>query len=213
MTLRLNGSTSGYTEIDAPAVAGSNTLVLPTGNGSNGQYLQTNGSGALSWATVASPAVALTAATAVASTSGTSIDFTGIPSGVKRITVMFSGVSTNGSDNYLIQLGDSGGIETSGYTSSASYGGGGATTWRTDGFIIYNVATSGGTHSGNVVITNITSNTWTSTGVIGHDVSGNATGYSAGTKSLSATLDRVRITTQGGTNTFDAGTINIMYEG
>ena len=53
MTLRLNGSTSGYVEIDAPATAGSNTLVLPTGNGSNGQYLQTNGSGALSWATVA----------------------------------------------------------------------------------------------------------------------------------------------------------------
>ena len=50
MTIRLNGSTSGYTEIDAPAVAGSNTLVLPTGNGTSGQYLQTNGSGALSWA-------------------------------------------------------------------------------------------------------------------------------------------------------------------
>jgi hypothetical protein len=50
MTLRLNGSTSGYVEIDAPATAGSNTLVLPTGNGSNGQVLSTNGSGALSWA-------------------------------------------------------------------------------------------------------------------------------------------------------------------
>lgn len=50
MTLRLNGSTSGYVEIDAPATAGSNTLVLPTGNGTSGQYLQTNGSGALSWA-------------------------------------------------------------------------------------------------------------------------------------------------------------------
>ena len=49
MTIRLNGSTSGYTEIDAPAVAGSNTLVLPTGNGSSGQVLTTNGSGALSW--------------------------------------------------------------------------------------------------------------------------------------------------------------------
>jgi hypothetical protein len=49
MTLRLSGSTSGYTEIDAPAVAGSNTLVLPTGNGTSGQVLTTNGSGALSW--------------------------------------------------------------------------------------------------------------------------------------------------------------------
>jgi len=54
MTLRLNGSTSGYTEIDAPAVAGSNTLVLPTGNGTNGQVLTTNGSGSLSWSTVTS---------------------------------------------------------------------------------------------------------------------------------------------------------------
>ena len=50
MTLRLNGSTSGYVEIDAPATAGSNTLVLPNGNGTNGQYLKTNGSGGLSWA-------------------------------------------------------------------------------------------------------------------------------------------------------------------
>jgi hypothetical protein len=49
MTLRLNGSTSGFTEIDCPAVGGSNTLVLPTGNGSSGQVLTTNGSGALSW--------------------------------------------------------------------------------------------------------------------------------------------------------------------
>jgi len=53
MSLRLNGSTSGYVELDAPAAAGNNTLVLPDGNGSSGQYLQTNGSGGLSWQTVA----------------------------------------------------------------------------------------------------------------------------------------------------------------
>lgn len=52
MALRLNGSGSGYVGIDAPVNAGNNTLVLPNGNGSNGQYLQTNGSGALSWSTV-----------------------------------------------------------------------------------------------------------------------------------------------------------------
>jgi len=56
MALRLNGSTSGYVEIDAPATAGSNTLTLPDGNGSSGQYLQTDGSGALSWQTVADSA-------------------------------------------------------------------------------------------------------------------------------------------------------------
>ena len=53
MTLKLNGSSSGFTAIDAPAAAGSNTLTLPANNGSNGQFLQTNGSGALSFATVA----------------------------------------------------------------------------------------------------------------------------------------------------------------
>jgi hypothetical protein len=66
MTLRLNGSTSGYTEIDAPAVAGNNTLVLPTGNGTSGQVLTTNGSGALSWAdrmTAAGPAFSAYATT------------------------------------------------------------------------------------------------------------------------------------------------------
>jgi len=50
MALRLNGQTSGYVELEAPATAGSNTLTLPNGNGSSGQYLQTNGSGGLSWA-------------------------------------------------------------------------------------------------------------------------------------------------------------------
>ena len=58
MAIRLNGSTSGYVELDAPATAGSNTLVLPTGNGTSGQYLQTNGSGTLSWQTVTTPTVA-----------------------------------------------------------------------------------------------------------------------------------------------------------
>jgi hypothetical protein len=61
MTIRLQGATSGYTEIDAPAVAGSNTLVLPTGNGSSDQILQTNGAGALSWAERASSSAPATA--------------------------------------------------------------------------------------------------------------------------------------------------------
>jgi hypothetical protein len=64
MTLRLNGATSGYTEIDAPAIAGSNTLILPGGNGSSGQVLETNGSGTLSWAERASSSAPATATSA-----------------------------------------------------------------------------------------------------------------------------------------------------
>ena len=57
MTIRLNGQTAGYVELKSPDNAGSNTLVLPTGNGTSGQYLQTNGSGTLSWQTVTTPEI------------------------------------------------------------------------------------------------------------------------------------------------------------
>ena len=210
MTLRLNGSTSGYTEIDAPAVAGSNTLVLPTGNGSSGQYLQTNGSGALSWATVASPAVALTAATAVASTSGTSIDFTGIPSGVKRITVMYSLVSTNGNGTPRVQLGTSSGVTTSGYAGTSK---GSSNTNLSSGFDVGSgFASSSNVFSGQFYISLLGNNIWIAIGMLGVSTTGADIGWCSGTVTLGGTLDRLRFTNTDG-NTFDAGNVNIMYEG
>ena len=213
MTIRLNGSTSGYTEIDAPAVAGSNTLVLPTGNGSSGQYLQTNGSGVLSWSTSGLPAQALTSGTAVASTSGTSIDFTGIPSTVKRITVMFSGVSTNGSSVIIIQLGTSSGVTTTGYTSAGVYvaGSTGSSGNVTTGFVTSNHASTTYVRNGHNLITNISSNNWVHSSTL--STSSGELGVGAGSIGLSGTLDRLRITTVNGTDTFDAGSINILYEG
>ena len=74
MSLRLNGSTSGYVELDAPAAAGSNTLVLPDGNGTSGQYLQTNGSGTLSWQTVATPTIAFESYAIIADQKPTNTD-------------------------------------------------------------------------------------------------------------------------------------------
>ena len=215
MTLRINGSTSGYTEIDAPAVAGSNTLVLPTGNGSSGQVLSTNGSGALSWATVVQPSVALTAATSVASTSGTSIDFTGIPSGVKRITVIFDGVSTNGSSVIQVQLGTSSGITTTGYVASCGITDGGSvgTTAFSSGFGTADSGFNTYTESGNIIITNRSSNNWVASFSLFQRTSSARTAFGGGSVSLASTLDRVRITTVNGTDTFDAGSINIMYEG
>ena len=152
--------------------------------------------------------------TAVASTSGTSIDFTGIPSWVKRITVMFSGVSTNGTSAYLVQIGGSGGFEASSYAAGASTIQGTnatAVTSSTSGFILQTAAVAASTYSGTVVLTNVSSNTWVTTGAIS---AANGLGlFSNGTKATSTALDRVRITTVGGTDTFDAGTINIMWEG
>jgi len=160
----------------------------------------------------------LTSGTAVATTSGTSVDFTGIPSWVKRITVMFNGISTvngvNGS-NPLIQIG-SGTVSTSGYASAASYAGtAGTYLTATNGFVLVpNGAVYAATfYYGSVIISLFANNTWTSQGAI-YSTNGQVVSSSAGgSPSLSGALDRIRITTQGGTDTFDAGSVNIMYEG
>ena len=213
MALRLNGSSSGYVELDVPAAAGSHTLTLPDGGGSSGQYLQTDGSGGLSWATGLAQGSVITAGTAVASTSGTSIDFTGIPSWVKRITVMFDGVSNSGTSAMLVQLGDSGGIENTGYKGSGSSLGlsGMSSTTYTTGFGITRVSAAE-IAQGTVVLVNLTGNVWAASGLLGRSDSG-ATRTTAGSKTLSDTLTQVRITYLNGTDTFDAGTINILYEG
>jgi hypothetical protein len=151
----------------------------------------------------------MTLGTAVASTSGTSIDFTGIPSWVKRVTIMFHDVSTNGASAVLIQFGDSGGIETTGYNSVGTFQTGGSIV-STAGMISNDTAAAAN-RIGTFVITTLGNNVW----VCNHTMTDTANGsfYGAGSKTLSATLDRVRITTVNGTDTFDAGTINIMYEG
>ena len=120
MSLRLNGTT-GYVELEAPAAAGSNTLVLPDGDGNSGEFLQTDGNGVLTWATPVDTTTNLTRSTAVATTSGTSVDFTDVPANVRRITLMFDQISFDTSTNWQIQLGDSAGFETSGYYASNGY--------------------------------------------------------------------------------------------
>lgn len=154
----------------------------------------------------------LVSGTAVASTSGTSIDFTGIPSWAKRITVLLNVVSTNGTSLIRFQLG-SGSVQTTGYAGSAavfgtSYGGGGSST---AGFDSVGDTSASWTRSGALVFTNISGNIWICTGVYQYTVSFQVA--FSGTVTLSGALDRVRITTSNGTDTFDAGTINIIYEG
>jgi hypothetical protein len=146
--------------------------------------------------------------TAVAA-SGASIDFTGIPSWVKRITVIFDGVSTNSTSPICIQLGDSGGIETAGYSGGASnqsptY------TANTVGFNINSAVVAANTISGIATLVLISTNTW----VMSAGTQMNATNVATagGSKTLSDTLTQIRITTVIGTNTFDAGSINILYE-
>ena len=156
----------------------------------------------------------LTLGTAQNTTSGTSVDFTGIPSWSKRITVMFSGVSTNGT-SLLVQIGNLGGIETTNYLGSGTVSSGTSTgnTISATGFY-FNMQGATKTASGLLTINLLSSvtNTWAAFGVVSSSDAGQ-TCIASGSKSLSNTLDRIRITTVNGTDTFDAGTINIMYEG
>ena len=152
----------------------------------------------------------LTSMTNQASTSGTSIDFTGIPTWVKRITVMFSGVSTNGTSPAIMQIGISTGVETTGYIGSAVNAGNPATLYTT-GFGVNNGLAAASVFSGIFIIGLIGSNTWAGNGQVGFSNAA-ALGQGAGAKTLGGTLDRVRITTVNGTDTFDAGSINILYE-
>jgi hypothetical protein len=153
-----------------------------------------------------------TSATAVASTSGTSIDFTSIPSWVKRITVMFKNVSLNGGAEKLIQLGTSSGVTTSGYQSGSVivYGTHSVIiTSNANGFVIRSDQPSEEIN-GHYVFTLIGSNGWVGSSIV--ENYSDRCWFGAGRVDLAATLDRVRITSTNGTDTFDAGTINILYE-
>jgi hypothetical protein len=162
--------------------------------------------------TTFTPTAKIVSGTAVASTSGTSINFTDIPSWVKRITVMFNSVSTNGTSLFLIQLGDSGGIENTGYLSGAGSRAG--ETTNTAGFVLNTTGAAAQGFSGINTIALVSANLWVSSGNLNRSGTG-GDGFlyvSSGTKTVSDTLDRVRVTTVNGTDTFDAGSINILYE-
>lgn len=149
----------------------------------------------------------LTLATKQASTSGTDIDFTGIPAGVKEITIMFNNVSLSGSDHILVQIGDSGGAENTGYSSASGTDTGNVTSAA--GFIIQR-ASAGTDAYGMMTLRLMDAATflWVSSHGVGSN--GGAAYAGGGAKALSAELDRVRIT-RTGTNTFDDGEINISY--
>jgi hypothetical protein len=155
----------------------------------------------------------ITSGTAVASTSGTSIDFTSIPSWVKRLTVIFNGVGTSGTVGYLIQIG-SGSVTSSGYVGGGNRlgSGTGVPATSTAGFLI-NSAASGGAKNGSIAIKLMnTTFGYVADGVMFSSSESNQY-LTGGAVTLSGLLDRVRITTTNGTDTFSAGSINIMYEG
>lgn len=155
-----------------------------------------------------------TSGTAVASTSGTSIDFTSIPSWVKRITVMFDGVNTNGSSGIRVQLGTSSGVTTTGYAVYfVQCGPTIVSATSTTGFDTYPNSVTNALRSGTFVFTKISGNIWVGSVNTAFAYSGlYYTSAAGGSIALASTLDRIRIATNNGTDTFNAGSINILYE-
>jgi hypothetical protein len=188
----ISGDSSGAITVAAPAVAGTNTLTLQAATATNAvNKLET----------------------AVASTSGASIDFTSLPSWIKKITIIFNEVSGNASSNMLIQLGTgSTSYTTSGYlstgcvTTTSAVSGGSSTA----GFFMFRDTASYGV-SGHMVLTNISGNIWISSHAA--KISTTAIINGGGSVTLGAALTAVRITTVNGTDTFDAGSVNLLLEG
>lgn len=179
------------------------------GAGTSGQFLQTLGVGNNpAWANVATE----TYATAQSTSTGTAFDFTGIPATAKRIRIYLDSVSLDGTDELLIQLGDSGGVETTGYESWASTPISGGSDTSTAGFVIRGSTTNAQT-SGVYTIDLVTStaNKWVGGGNLATGAPLSSVNVCAGFKTLSATLDRVRLT-RTGTNNFNNGSVNISYQ-
>lgn len=194
------GDTSGAITLAAPLVAGTNTITLPALTGTP---------------VISGQNSAVTASTAWTYTTGTpsSIDFTGIPSWVKRITVTITGLSFAALGVAKIRLGTSGGLVTSGYAGGVV---GVATTPAvsldalTDGIATIAASAAGTIVTGQFVIVNVTGNTWQSTGSSVRVTDTAVLNVSNGSIALSGTLDRLSLVAT--TSTFDAGTINILYE-
>lgn len=148
---------------------------------------------------------------AVTLTTQTSVDFTGIPTWAKRVTVLFSGVSTNGTASYLIQSG-AGAIQTTGYASSSSSLTATAVSTATNAAgILINQSAANNVFHGAVVLSKVTGNVWAVMGALATSAN-TASFVVASGFTLAGLLDRIRLTTTTSTDQFDAGSVAISWE-
>jgi hypothetical protein len=203
--------TDGSGNLNWSSTLGSVSDIKISG-GSSGQVLSTDGSSNLSWINTGPVYLGLQS-----TTSGSIVSFTGIPSWARRITVMFREISTSTVGGSLqIQLGTSSGYETSDYYGAFGYsnsgGGAGAGAWSSAMVVGAGDGASGITYNGSIILTRLSpsSNAWTGQSIVSERIGETLLWTGAGSKSLAGTLDRISVSTTGGT--FTAGSVNVMYE-
>ncbi len=191
LDVEIQGSTSGSIILAAPAVAGSNTQTLVAATGT------------------LAPLISGTSVSA----AGTSVAFTDVPSWVKRIQFILSGVSSSGTSNFQLQLGTGATptYTTSGYSSTCVNTANTSTGTVTSGLVIYNsISAAADAITSVITLVKFTGDTWVSSGT--GVVVGGGGRINSGSITLGAALTAIRLTTINGTDTFDAGSVNILYE-
>lgn len=220
LTVKGHASGTGTVTLEAPDTTSSFIVTLPNASttlvgtsdfatqaqaeaGTDNTTLMTPLRSAQAIAALAKPSYG----TEVASTSGTAIGFTGIPSSAVRIGMILEGVVTSGNDNLLVQLGTSAGYITTGYVGAYFTQGG--NTSITTGLASINGTTGSANNGVAVWYKTGTGNDWVGNMTIGNVSNSSAAGARV---AAAAAVDRIRITTAAGTPTFTAGSINIFWE-
>ena len=208
MTLKLNGSTSGSVSIDAPASTTDGvdvTLTLPVNDGDAGQVLKTDGSGNLSWFTP------VTYGSVTAIGTGTEKDIATTSTDVIKYELFVNGLSVSGNNVWKIQIGDAGGIETSGYTVSSAYMGNSSAAsndFFTDGWTAWNLDAAAFVCDFKFTLTRYDGNKWYGQTTIQKTADDDGTMYwMHGFKELSAALTTIRIAAAGA---FDGGNYKLI---
>ena len=201
---------SGAAPLASPALTGNPTAVTQSANDNSTRIATTAYADAAASAAATNSFVSVGS---VATTSGTSKDFSGIPSTAKRVVLILQGVSLSGTALLRIQLGTSGGAVTSGYVSTGSViSAAVATSAATAGFEIYNDAPNAGySVSGAIIFHHLGSNIWVATSTVGWGGVA-CTSTLGGYIALGGTLTQLRLTSTNGSDTFDAGSANVFYE-
>jgi len=218
MALRLNGATSGFVELNAPDSAASNTLTLPNGNGTSGNFLRTDGSGTLTWATPTDTTTNLTRLTAVDTSSGdgditnTAVVYDNLPSTIRRITIAFYRVSGDAASDgirFVLRTG-SGTDVSSGYTSVSTYlSAGGQGNVNANNNFVFWLAGASELASGVATFTNVNGNLWvySAHGALQETYTITA----GGSVDAGAQVTGIKLYLGSG-NDFDSGTVNAFYE-